>query len=317
MVLEGGGVKGIGLVGALSALEEAGYRPRRIAGTSAGAIVGALTAAGMPPDRMRALLDEVSLRDFADPDLIGRLGAPGRALSLFLHSGLYRGRALRDWLAEQLASLGVRTFGDLRDGSDADDARPPALRHRLVVMVADVSRGRLVRLPWDYPEYGLDPDRQSVADAVRASAAIPFFYRPVRLRHAPSGEEVYLVDGGLLSNFPVDVFDRRDGRPPRFPTFGIKLSARPEAPQVPQPIRNTLGYGRAIVSTLLSAQEQRYLDDPCVVARTIFVDTMRVRSTDFDVDRATRDALWEQGGEAVARFLASWDFARYLASCPP
>jgi NTE family protein len=45
LVLEGGGVKGIGLVGAYSALTDAGYAFHRIAGTSAGAIVGALIAA--------------------------------------------------------------------------------------------------------------------------------------------------------------------------------------------------------------------------------------------------------------------------------
>jgi NTE family protein len=44
-VLEGGGVKAIALVGAISILEERGYQLRRVAGTSAGAIVGSLVAA--------------------------------------------------------------------------------------------------------------------------------------------------------------------------------------------------------------------------------------------------------------------------------
>ena len=51
LVLEGGGVKGLALVGAIEVLEEHGYRFRRIAGTSAGAIVGALVAGGMPAAR--------------------------------------------------------------------------------------------------------------------------------------------------------------------------------------------------------------------------------------------------------------------------
>ncbi|HTU96649.1 MAG TPA: patatin-like phospholipase family protein, partial [Solirubrobacteraceae bacterium] len=45
LALEGGGVKGIGIVGAVSALAEAGYRFQRVAGTSAGAIAAALIAA--------------------------------------------------------------------------------------------------------------------------------------------------------------------------------------------------------------------------------------------------------------------------------
>ena len=45
LVLEGGGVKGIALVGAISVLRERGYEFRRVAGISAGAIVGSLVAA--------------------------------------------------------------------------------------------------------------------------------------------------------------------------------------------------------------------------------------------------------------------------------
>ena len=47
LVLEGGGVKGIGLVGALSVLEQSGYTFERVAGTSAGAIVASLVGGSM------------------------------------------------------------------------------------------------------------------------------------------------------------------------------------------------------------------------------------------------------------------------------
>ena len=93
----------------------------------------------------------------------------------------------------------MTTFGDL---AIDDDELPPEQRYRLVVTVADVTTGQLVRLPWDYRRvYGLDPDEQSVADAVRASMSIPFFFRPVSVTSA-AGLTSTLVDGGLLSNFP-------------------------------------------------------------------------------------------------------------------
>ena len=94
-------------------------------------------------------------------------------------------------------------------------------------MTSDVTRGELVRLPWDYPRYGLEADDQLVAEAVRASMSIPFFYEPLRFTgRDDAGKPVqsYMVDGGMLSNFPIEVFDRTDGKPPRWPTFGIKLS---------------------------------------------------------------------------------------------
>ena len=51
-----------------------------------------------------------------------------------------------EWVRSELANLGVRTFGDL--AIDAPNV-PPERRYRLVVTVTDVTRGQLVRLPWD------------------------------------------------------------------------------------------------------------------------------------------------------------------------
>src|SRR2546427_11861073 len=77
LVLEGGGVKGIALVGAISVLEERGYGFRRVAGTSAGAIVAALAAAGMRAPDLSAVMGTVDYRRFRDGDLLDHLGAFG------------------------------------------------------------------------------------------------------------------------------------------------------------------------------------------------------------------------------------------------
>lgn len=86
--------------------------------------------------------------------------------------------------------------------------------------MSDVTSGHMVRLPWDYPRYGLDPDTQLVADAVRASASIPFFFRPAALTMPAGGRAAVCVDGGMLSNFPIHIFDRTSGDV-RWPTFGV------------------------------------------------------------------------------------------------
>src|SRR5438876_7277149 len=68
LVLEGGGVKGIGLAGAVLALDEAGYRFQRVAGTSAGAIaaaiIAALNKAGQPISRLGDYLQTIEFRRF-------------------------------------------------------------------------------------------------------------------------------------------------------------------------------------------------------------------------------------------------------------
>src|SRR6266540_5432448 len=179
LVLEGGGVKGIGLVGAYSILKEAGYEFHRIAGSSAGAIAGALIASGMHLDDLQKLMREVDYGNFQDKGFLDHLGLVGKGLSLLFEKGIYEGRYLHEWLDGLLAGLGKRTFGDLRI-EDPDGTLPPERAYRLVVMASDVTRGRIARLPWDYPLYGRNPDKQLVADAVRASMSIPFFYEPVQ-----------------------------------------------------------------------------------------------------------------------------------------
>jgi NTE family protein len=316
LVLEGGGVKGIGLVGAYTALTDAGYTFHRIAGTSAGAIVGALVAAGISPEQLQRVMREVDYGRFQDKGFLDHLGLVGKGASLLFEKGIYEGDYLVTWLDEQLKTLGVRTFRDLRI-DDAGGSLPAEKAYRLVVMTSDVTRARLVRLPWDYAQYGLDPDEQPVAEAVRASMSIPFFYEPVRFTSQdPEGkpETSYMVDGGMLSNFPIEVFDRTDGRAPRWPTFGIKLSARPDAAQRQKyDVHGTLSLALAMVGTMTSFHDQIHIDDPGTLARTIFVDTFGVRATDFDIDEKIQDVLFESGGKAAAEFLDGWDFDRYVA----
>jgi NTE family protein len=317
VVLEGGGVKGIALVGALSLLEERGYRFSRVAGTSAGAIVGALVAARMPTARMTDIMQTLDYGRFQDARGLARLGRPGQVAALVLASGIYNGDYLREWLAEHLEDAGVVTFGDLR-GDDPDTSMAPERDYRLVVMVSDVTQGALRRLPWDYGRYGRTADEVAVVDAVRASMSIPFFYRPVKLEDQRIGRKCWLVDGGMLSNFPVEVFDRADGQKPRWPTFGIKLSDRPSEEAVAHEVRGLLSLTRAMVGTMTSFHDRLHLEGEDVLSRTIFIDTGNVRATDFRLDRATQQDLYERGRKAAERFLDGgegrepWSFETYL-----
>ena len=312
LVLEGGGVKGIALVGVVDVLEERGYAVQRVAGTSAGAVVAALLAAGVPRAERLELLRDMDWRRFQDRGRLDRLPG-GRIASLLLEQGVYEGEFLRRWLAEQLDRRGVHTFADLAvDDDGAAPADPAALRSRLLVMASDVSAGRLRTLPDDCGAMGCgDASSLRVVDAVRASMSIPFFYEPARLP-GTDGEDRVLVDGGMLSNFPVAVFDRADGRRPRWPTIGVKLSARAGAQAPRRPVEGVLDLTRAMVTTMTGFFDQMHLDDPAVLARTVFVDTFDVKATDFDLDRATSERLYAEGRRSVEKFLERWDFDAYV-----
>ena len=321
LVLSGGGVKGIALVGAVAALVDAEYVPQRISGTSAGALVGAvLAAAAQHGDLTSGQLEDLALsidyRAFLDPGPIERVPVLGPAWGVLSGGGIYRGEALRRWVADQLAGFGVTTFADLAiDGPQL----PPEQRYRLVVTVADVTRGELVRLPWDYRRvYGLDPDEQKVADAVRASTAIPFFFHPETLTSA-DGITSTLVDGGLLSNFPIDSLDRTDGGKPRWPTFGVTLlpTLPAESDQVIPALRplHLLGSPtllEQVLTTILVGRDQAYLNQPWVSVRTIRIDTREVGVLDFDLTTAEKRTLYLKGLRAGEDFLTTWDWTDYV-----
>jgi NTE family protein len=321
LVLSGGGVKGIGLVGAVAALVDGGYHPHRISGTSAGALVGAMLAAATHSGQFDAKLLKKLAMDIDYPGLldqgpIERIPLLGPAWGVLSGDGVYRGDALHRWIESELARFGVTTFADL---AIADRNLPAEQRYRLVVTVADVTLGQLVRFPWDYQRiYGLDPDRQSVAEAVRASTAIPFFYRPAKLTSA-AGRESTLVDGGLLSNFPIDSLDRTDGRKPRWPTFGVTLL--PDLPadneQVVPGLRllhrlRPPSLLEGVVTTILVGRDQAYLNQPWVRARAISVDTKDVGVLDFNLSDEDKESLYADGLRAGREFLKTWNWADYL-----
>jgi NTE family protein len=323
LVLEGGGVKGIGLVGAVLTLDDAGYVFPRVGGTSAGAIVAALIAAyqvrGIPLARLKADMLELDYTQFMQKSWAEKhLGMLGEAGALLEHQGLYASSYVEQWLTAKLEPLGIRNFADLKITRDEGTSLEPYQRYRLVTHTSDLSRGALVRLPWDLPYYLLDSqdrgdpakqvaaiDGYRIVDAVRASMSIPFFFRPFEQQTALG--TCTWVDGGMLQNFPVTVFDRTDGGANRWPTFGIKLSARPRQNLPDVPVHGNIREIVSIAHTALGEWNRYPLADEGVGVRTVYVDTMNVSSTDFGLTTELRDQLFANGQTAAVKFLAAWN----------
>ena len=320
LVLAGGGVKGIGLVGAAVALTDAGYTVNRVSGTSAGSVVGAIVAAGLTGEDLKEVALSLDYGKFLDRGPIESIPVLGAGLAVLRGTGIFRGDYAHQWIRGQLKNLGISTFGDL---PYPDDELPEERRYRLVVTATDVTTGQLVRLPWDYRSvYGLDPDEQPVADAVRASMSIPFFFRPVPMTSAAKVTST-LLDGGLLSNFPIDSLDRTDGKKPRHPTFGVTVLPNLPAGNdqvVPQlPLRQLASLVlesphllERIISTILVGRDQAYLNQPWVDARAIRVDSTDVGVVDFGITPPETQALYAKGYQAARKFLSTWDWQAYL-----
>ena len=65
---------------------------------------------------------------------------------------------------------------------------------------------RLLVFPRDFHKFGIMADMYPIAKAVRMSMSIPVFYEPFILRDQ-SGKKHYIVDGGMLSNYPMRSLD--------------------------------------------------------------------------------------------------------------
>jgi NTE family protein len=317
LVCEGGGVKGIGLAGAYAVLEERGYKPQSVAGTSAGAITAALIAAGYSSKEIDEIVFGMDFRRFEDESWEDKLpGALGKGLSILLERGVYKGEEFLTWIRGLLEAKDVRTFKDLP--SKAPNSK---FAHRLQVIVSDLSSRRLLVLPRDADLLGLKPDDLEVAEAVRMSMSIPLFFEPVEIQNAATNHLHLLVDGGILSNFPIWLFDS-EGRAPRWPTFGLLLvEPDPKTPiteRLPEPEHAPRGFKAVtelltgIVHTVMEAHDRMYVEK-AQYARTIPIPTVGVRTTEFDLTHARARELYDSGRAAAETFLETWNFDAYIA----
>lgn len=293
-VFEGGGVKAVALVGALQVAEEKGFGWKQLAGASAGAIIASLLAAGYRGEELARLMLEEDFSRFLSQTWVHRIPYLGPVSRLLIKKGLYSGRPLEEWIGELLAKKGVRTFGDLKD-------------RELRIIASDISRGTILVLPTDLEDYGYPAERLTVARAVRMSCSIPYFFDPAKVVHRPSQQVSYIVDGGLLSNFPVWLFDREK---PRWPTFGFRLVSKTEGQ--PRTISGPVSLFFAMFLTMMEAHDNRYIKEQDRL-RTIQVPTSGVGLTEFHISREKRQALYEAGRKAAEAFFSTWKFSDYLA----
>lgn len=288
-VFSGGGVKAYAFLGALEGIDQAQLEIERVAGTSAGAILAALLSAGYNRGEIEDILLDVDLPRFLDaPFLTGRIPFL-KWISVYFKMGLYKGNVFEKWLSTLLAAKGISTFADLPSG-------------HLKLIVSDISLGRLIILPDDLQRvYGIDPTSFSVATAVRMSAGFPYFFMPKKLKGI-GGRQSYMVDGGLLSNFPLWLFREKsiDARP----VLGITLSDTPEN-VAPFKIKNAVEMLQALFSTMLQAHDTRYISKT-KQANIIFIPVKNIKATNLNITDQDKQALITLGREQSTSFLKKW-----------
>jgi len=335
-VFEGGGVKGIAFAGAIASAEkDAGVQEWvNLAGTSAGSIVAALLVAGYDAAGLQKILSDAVYSRFADCGP-GGMWLGGLFNAVFRLRGMAPGKYFLEWMSTQLAAsplakeLGKTelTFGDVKRRdlppiSELPDITPEKYEralYRLHVIGSDVTTGRMIIMPDDLPDYqdehgnAFDKDSFPIVDAVRMSMSYPFLFTPVVLHR--EGKPVYVVDGGLLSNFPIWLFDSPH---PKRPTWGFRLHAGTDVDEglpyraIPRPLWE-VPLLKAMFSAATEAWDREQME-MVVSARTVSIPTHSIATTDFGLTRSEADDLYHWGLDAAHAFFESPDQIAYLNS---
>ncbi|PED09261.1 patatin-like phospholipase family protein [Bacillus pseudomycoides] len=295
-VFEGGGVRGIAHVGAICALAKQGYECERVAGTSAGAIIAALLAAGYSCEELKIIICNVNYHQFIKKTLLEKIPFVGKGLNAWAKLGIYSNDFLETWLEDLLHKKGIHNFSDLSNPQN------------LKIIASDISNGKMVIFPDDLPNYGFTNQDFSIAKAVRMSSTIPFYFEPVKWKTPKWKQPCYMVDGGLLSNYPIWIFDSPNI--PRWPTFGFHF-VKNEIQAEPVPYEDPISMFKGLFKTMMQAHDLRHLDKESK-ARTIAIPTGTITSTKFQLTTEEKEWLYQSGFNATEKFLKSWNFKTYI-----
>ena len=338
LVFEGGGVKGIAYVGVLEKLDERGILENieRVAGTSAGAMVAVLVGLGYSAKDISDILWDNNFQNFMDISW-GYIRDINRLINDY---GWYKGDFFRNLMGGYIK--------DKTGDSETTFAQLEAMREKgkpfreIHLIGADLSTG--------YSKVfnaTTTPDVK-IADAARISMSIPLFFAAVK---GANGDDHVYVDGGLLDNFAIKVFDRlnyvydeanarrteyyrryneallaMNNRPKmggstpvneyvyNKETLGFRLDGQDEIAMFLDPnaepkvreIKTLFSYTKILVTTLIDFQNNVHLhtDD---WQRTIYIDSLGVSSTDFDIPDSTKRDLVEAGRAFTEAYFKWYD----------
>ena len=307
-VFSGGGVKGLAFAGAITGAAEAGYTEwGKLAGTSAGAITAMALAVGYDAKGLEGIFKNLDLSEIADYGPGGELEIP---LNLAERHGATHGVALLRWIERLIDEAPinegvaeaekVKTFGQLEAKTKPE---------KLQVIGTDLAHTRMVVFPEDVKFYvddkgnALKPADFPIADAVRISAGFPYFFPPMKLRDGVTKKDGVLVDGGVVSAYPIFLFDSEE---PKHPTWGFRLYSGkpPESPPYAD-ISGLLWWvdmGEAILDTSMNAFDR--FDEKLFGPRTIAIPTGDIETLDFELSEAEKNELFEFGLQAAKEFFA-------------
>lgn len=342
LVMQGGGPKGIGLIGALQKLDLSRFK--RVAGTSAGSINAALVAVGYSAQEIEERMGAINIKTLLDIDhdnaffgdweskinvliaVIEAIHNPVKASigliksylkGLWKNKGICKGDVLRNEvenLIREKTKTDFFTFKDLRDRINAGEE---GYKHLYICATSVGVNSEILDINSE-PTPDNRWDDVPISDAVRGSSGIPGLFKPFELHEMVNGKRVgkkiVVVDGGMLNNFPIDRFDRQKyisscaEEEKDFPNFnkrtlGISfLTPIVEKEAISHEMSPEL-FVLKMMQVYYEAETKLRNLNPYSERRVIRIDPLNVGSFSFHLENEQKTKLVQSGRSAVEEFF--------------
>lgn len=318
--MEGGGVRGLAYAGVLTVLEQNGVLQQieNVGGSSAGAIAALLVSIGYTAAEIDSLMTELPIQKFNE----GKGGVIGKYKRFKNDFGIYRGGTFEKWLQQLIkykSGNPLLTFEQLHQLHTTNN-----FYKDLYCTGTNLSKQQL-----EIFSYNNTPN-MPLALAVRISSSIPLYFEPVALdNHLQKIKKTdslsfanYYVDGGMLCNYPISMFDTcEDGgvnpltaAKVKFntQTIGIKL----ERPQQIDSLNNNSvripsydidklsEYLAAFANLLMETLSRKYPGLENEKGRTIYVSQGNISSRVKRTKQQDKLLLYNNGIKAANDFFA-------------
>jgi NTE family protein len=289
-VFEGGGIRGIAFGGAIYYMEKHNLikQIKRFAGSSAGSIVAAALSVGYTGKEIIKILRDTDFKKFED-DSWGVVGDLYRIMTKF---GVYKGEAFEEWFETVLG----------------DKTGNPNITFLEVYKIYGnelaITGTCLNTCETHYYHWTTYPN-MPVKKAVRISMSIPVFFASVKENNT------VMVDGGLLNNYPIWVFDGNtigdsnvtDDQITKSKTIGFKLMTDQEKQDyklyhVDEEIDNIFQYAKALINSLLIQIERGHIRTG-YWKKTVPINTHNVSSLEFSLPGETIQKLIQTGYDSI------------------
>lgn len=213
------------------------------------------------------------------------------------------------------------------------------LKSEYIVITTDINAKIKVELPTMANLYWSEEElkHSSPAEFVRASMSVPFFLEPMQKRVNKEDDSVkyawkfwmntqqeninpvgIFIDGGSISNFPMDLFHAADIFYPRMPLFGVQLTSDSDlisekGKTSEEILKSPLSYAGNIIDTL------RGFNDKTFLTKHTFYHLFSIQTVNcgtsswlnFFMKREEKEELFNRGFQAALDFLHQFDWEKY------